>query len=205
MKFSEFIIERELERGTLNVFDIDETLYNTFAKVGIMKNGKKVDELDNQQFNTHKLKPGESYDFGQFRDAEHFSKTSVPIDRMFKKAKAIISNQKGQSKSILLTARSDFNDKEKFLQTFRDHGFPIDDVHVERSGNLEKLKKNLSPSIAKVTVLRRYIKTGSYKKIRVYDDSDKNLRAILKLQNIHPEVEIEAWLVDSQGYVTRYR
>ena len=203
MRFLQYIIEREVAKGTLNVFDIDETLYKTTAKVFVMKNGKKVRELDNQQFNTYKLKPGEEYDYGQFRDAEHFKKTSQPIDRMFSKAKAILRNQKGQSDTILLTARSDFDDKKKFLQTFRDHGFPIDDVYVERAGNLDKLKVGY-PALNKIVVLRRYIKTGKYNKIRVYDDSERNLRTILKLKNIHPEIEIEAWLVDHQGYVTRF-
>ena len=203
MRFLQYIIEREVAKGTLNVFDIDETLYKTTAKVFVTKNGKKVRELDNQQFNTYKLKPGEEYDYGQFRDAEHFKKTSQPIDRMFSKAKAILRNQKGQSDTILLTARSDFDDKKKFLQTFRDHGFPIDDVYVERAGNLDKLKVGY-PALNKIVVLRRYIKTGKYNKIRVYDDSERNLRTILKLKNIHPEIEIEAWLVDHQGYVTRF-
>jgi hypothetical protein len=205
MRFLQYIVEREKERGTLNVFDIDETLFYTTAKILVKKNGKKVRELDNQQFNTYKLKPGEEYDFGQFRDAEHFAKTSVPIDRMFKKAKAIIRNQKGISKTILLTARSDFNDREKFLQTFRDYDFPIDDVHVERAGNLDKLKKGGSyPALNKMVVLRRYIKTGNYNRIRVYDDSERNLAAILKLKDIHPEIEVEAWLVNHDGYVTKF-
>lgn len=206
MRFLQYIVEREQERGTLNVFDIDETLYRTTARVIIVKNGKKVKELGNGEFNNYRLKPGEEFDFHQFRDAEHFANTSVPIDRMFNKAKAIIKNQKGVSKTILLTARSDFNDREKFLQTFRDHGFPIDDVHVERAGNLDKLKKGGGsyPALNKMTILRRYIKTGNYKKIRVYDDSDKNLRGILKLKDLHPEIEIEAWLVNHEGYVTRF-
>ena len=204
MRFLQYIVEREQERGTLNVFDIDETLFRTFAKILVKKNGKKVRELDNQEFNTYKLKPGEEYDFKQFRDAAHFAKTSIPIDKMFNKAKAIIRNQKGVSKTILLTARADFNDREKFLQTFRDHGFPIDDVHVERAGNLEKLNKNSYPALNKMVILRRYIKTGNYSKIRVYDDSEKNLRAILKLKEMHPEVEVEAWLVNHEGYVTRF-
>jgi hypothetical protein len=55
-----------------------------------------------------------------------------------------------------------------------------------------------------MVILRRYIKTGNYKKIRVYDDSDRNLAAILKLKDIHPEIEIETWLVNHDGYVTKY-
>ena len=55
-------------KGTLTIFDIDETLFHTKAKVKVMKGGTLVRELDNQEFNTYKRKPGEEYDFGQFKN-----------------------------------------------------------------------------------------------------------------------------------------
>lgn len=190
---------------TLNVFDIDETLYNTFATVKVVKDGKVVHKFNNQEYNTYKLKPGESYDYGEFRNAELFRATSKPIENMFAKAKAIISNQKEGSKTILLTARSDFDDREKFLQTFRDHGFPIDEVHVERAGNLARLKADVKPSISKLVILRKYIQREGFTKIRVYDDSRTNLSAMLTLNKMHPDVEMELWLVNHNGGVSRYR
>lgn len=203
-RFSQYITEAR-GGGTLNVFDIDDTLFRTTAKVGIKKNGKHVKYLNSGEFNTYTLKDGESFDFGQFKDAKHFKASAKPIDKMFNKAKAIVANQKEQSKSILLTARADMDDRETFLQTFRDHGFPIDKVHVERAGNLIKFKADIKPSLSKLVILRRYIKSGLYKKIRVYDDADKNLKAILSLKNLHPEIEFEAWLVHEDGSVTRYK
>jgi hypothetical protein len=200
----EYVTQKKTEGKTLNVFDIDETLYNTFATVRVVKDGKVVRSLDNQQYNTYKLKPGEAYDYGEFRDAEHFRATSKPIENMFAKAKAIIGNQKSGSKTILLTARADFDDKEKFLQTFRDHGFPIDDVHVERAGNLAKLKHDVKPAISKLVILRKYINKEGFSKIRVYDDSRTNLAAILTLSKLYPNVEFETWLVNHNGRVTRY-
>lgn len=204
--FSQYITEKYTpKQGTLNVFDIDDTLLKTTARVGIKKDGKLVKRLNSGEFNHYTLKDGESFDFGQFRDAKHFRETSKPIDKMFNKAKAIIANQKGHSRSILLTARSDMDDRETFLQTFRDHGFPIDQVHVERAGNLSRYKADIKPSTSKIVILRRYIKSGYYNKIRVYDDSTKNLEAILSLKNLHPEIEIEAWYVKEDGSVNRFR
>jgi hypothetical protein len=204
--FSQYITEKYTpKQGTLNVFDIDDTLFKTTARVGIKKNGKLFKRLNSGEFNTYTLKDGESFDFGQFRDAKHFKDSAKPITKMFNKAKAIISNQKENSKSILLTARADMDDREAFLQTFRDHGFPIDQVHVERAGNLARYKADIKPSTSKLVILRRYIKSGLYNKIRVYDDSTKNLEAILSLKNLHPEIDFEAWYVKEDGSVNRFR
>ena len=201
--FSQFLKDKK-KQGTLNVFDIDDTLYLTTSRVGIKKNGKVIKRLASGEFNTYKLKDGEEFDFGQFRDAKHFAATAKPIERMFKKAQAIVANQKGYSKTILLTARSDMDDRELFLKTFRDHGFPIDQVHVERAGNLAKFKADIKPSTSKLVILRRYIKTGFYNKIRVYDDAKSNLSAILSLKELHPEIDFETWLVHEDGSVTKF-
>lgn len=77
--------ERELFRGKENVghgitfFDIDETIFHTFAKVYVKKGGKVLRKLDNQKFNSYKLKRGEAFDFTEFRDAAIFSKSSKII------------------------------------------------------------------------------------------------------------------------------
>ena len=203
--FIQYLLERRNDpTGTLNVFDIDETLYRTFAKIRVMKDGKLVRELNNQELNNYKLKPGEKYDFMEFRDAKTFRETSQPIERMFNRAKNVISSQDGYSKTILLTARADFDDKEQFLQTFRDHGFPIDDTYVERAGNLSDKNPNGSSALFKMVILRRYINTGKYHKVRVWDDSTKNLNGITKLVQYHPNIKIETYLVHHDGSTTRH-
>ena len=40
----------------LTIFDIDETLFHTKAKVQVSKEGKIVKILDNQQYNSYRLK-----------------------------------------------------------------------------------------------------------------------------------------------------
>jgi hypothetical protein len=111
-----------------------------------------------------------------------------------------------QGKTIIITARSDFYDKEPFLQKFRDHDFPIDQVHIERAGNLQKLKADAKVSVTKAVVIRKYINSGKYKRIRMWDDHAGNLDTLLKLGKIHPEIEIEAYLVNPEtGESTRYK
>jgi len=113
-RFKEFI-----GTGTLTIFDIDETLFHTKAKVAVVKDGRVVRMLDNQEFNTYKRKPGEEYDFREFKSAEVFRRTSTPISKMINKAKAIVKAKSNpHSKAIIVTARADFDDKDMFLQTY---------------------------------------------------------------------------------------
>jgi hypothetical protein len=196
-RFKEFI-----GSGTLTIFDIDETLFHTKAMIKVVKNGRVVRELDNQQFNTYKLKAGEEFDFGQFRSAKIFRETSTPITKMIAKAKAIVKAKSNPaSRAIIVTARADFDDKKMFLQTFRDHGLPIDQMHVERSGNLGIS----SPAEAKKVVFRKYLNTKNYTKTRLYDDAMSNLKAFLELQSEYPNIKFEAWFVNHDGSVKRIK
>jgi len=197
LRFKEYV-----GTGTLTIFDIDETLFHTKAKVAVMKGGKVARMLDNQEFNTYKLKAGESFDFREFKSAEVFRKTSTPIARMVEKAKILVkSRNNAASRAIIVTARADFDDKEMFLQTFRDHGIPIDQMHVERSGNLGIS----SPAEAKKVVFRKYLNTKNYIKTRLYDDAMSNLKAFLELQSEYPNIEFEAWFVNPDGSVKRIK
>ena len=129
ISFKSFITEETRGIG-LTIFDIDETLFKTNALIRIMQDGKVVRSLDNQQYNEYKLKPGESYDYGEFKNAQVFNDTSIPIWAMIKKARAIINNAvNAGSKVIIVTARADFDDKKKFLDTFRRYGIDIDNVN----------------------------------------------------------------------------
>ncbi len=196
-RFLTYLLEKE-EPVTLNIFDIDDTLFKTESKVLIVKDGKTVRELASGEFNTYKLKPGEEYDFGEFASAEVFNKTSKPIVRMIEKAKAIVKAKKNPcSRAIICTARADFDNKELFLDTFRDHGLPIDQMYVERAGNL----KIDSSAEAKKVVFRKYLNTKNYTKARLYDDAICNIKAFLDLKEEYPDVKFEAWFVKPDGSV----
>ena len=191
-------------KGCLNVFDIDDTLFKTHGVIKVIKNGEVIRELSNHEFGTYKLQDGEMFDYSIYRDAHHFRKTGEPMHSLLNHAKDIISTQCEKSTTILLTARGDLDCMETFLQKFRDHDFPIDDVHVERAGNLDKINPMASSAAAKMFILRRYIRSGKYNRIRVYDDSEKNLKGILKLVKLHPEIEVEAYRVYKDGTFEKY-
>jgi hypothetical protein len=198
-------LKRKEQKGTLNVFDIDDTLFKTDSRVLIVKDGRVVKELASGEFNTYKLKPGEEYDFQQFRSGKHFHTTAKPIDNMIKRAQRAVASQTDNDQSVIITARSDFVDKELFLQKFREHGFPIDKVYVERAGNLQKIMPTAKTHITKGVVLLRYIKSGKFNKIRMWDDHEGNLDILLKIGEKYPDIEFEAYMVDELGNTKRYR
>jgi phosphoserine phosphatase len=199
LSFRSFITEQTRGKG-LTIFDIDETLFQTKALVKVIKDGKLVLTLDNQEYNTYKLKPGESYDYGEFRSAEVFRNTSVPIMKMIEKAKAIIRNAvNAGSKVIIVTARADFDDKKKFLSTFRRYGIDIDNVYVERAGNL-----GLGSSAKnKRFIFHKYLRKGAYERVRFFDDAMSNITMFKALAKQYPGISFEAYHVKHDGSIRK--
>ena len=172
--------------------DIDETTFHTFAEVKVLKDGKVVRILDNQQFNEDKLAEGESYDFGDFKNAEHFLDTSkpiLPIIRRLKNILHLITTKSKGSRIVFLTARSDFDNKDLFLNTFRKYGVDIDSdrMFVERSGNLP------TGTVAekKKEIVTKYLSSGKFRRVRLLDDNRENLREFLSIKKDLPEEIIE--------------
>ncbi len=202
-RLREYIKEQE-NKGSLTVFDIDDTLFHTTAQIAVIKDGVVLKKLTNQEYNTYTLKAGEKFDYSEFHDADKFYKESKPIGRMLAKAKAILTNslRNPLSKVIIVTARSNFDNKEKFLQTFRKYGFDIDKVRVERAGNIGDIE---IPAIKKYIIINNYIQDGVYGKVRLFDDSMANLKVLLKLKEKLPQIEFEAWFANSDGSVKRIK
>ena len=163
----------------LTIFDIDETLFHTQAKVQVIKEDKILRVLENQQYNSYRLKKGESFSYGQFKSAKIFKETSTPIAKVIKRAKRIIhfATRKG-SKVIIVTARQDMDDKKLFKEAFKAQGIDIGRVYVERAGNIGKE----TASENKVVIFKRYLDTGRYVRIRLFDDDKNNLNAFLSLE-----------------------
>lgn len=186
--------------GSLSVFDIDDTLFHTTALIAVIKDGKKVKELTNREFNTYKLNEGEAFDFSQFGDSHKFYHESEPIDKMIDNVNEVLKKAESNpdSKVVIVTARADFNDKEKFLDTFRKHGLDIDRIRVERAGNITDIQ---DVAFKKVIIIRNYINTNMYDKVRLFDDSMSNLKAFLTLKQEFPTVVFEAYYAKADGSI----
>ena len=92
--------------------------------------GVEFPPLDLSQLSDSKLAAAE---FKEFKSAKKFRNESKPITPMINKMKKMHKNP--NSKVIINTARSDFDNKHEFLNTFRDQGVDIDKIHVHRTGN----------------------------------------------------------------------
>lgn len=193
-RFKNFIAE-----NTLHVFDIDETLFHTTAKIKVIHKGKEVAALSNSEYNTHKLQKDHSYDYSEFRSSAKFHDEAKPIHKMLNKLKTTHEKVKTDpnSKIILNTAREDFDDKDTFLNAFRKHGVDIDDIHVHRSGNIKD--PNLSVAEKKTKIIDNHLSTGNFKHATLHDDSIENLKHFLNLKNKHPSVNFRAYHVKPDG------
>jgi hypothetical protein len=192
LSFRKYLTEDEARKDpksrTLHAFDMDETLFTydpTKLRIHVNdENGNRVHSLSNQEFNNHKLAPGHKYDFSEFRSSKLFGQTAAPIRPILRKLKAIHKNNKNVE---ILTARSDFDDKDAFMGELGKHGVDANQIHVRRAGNL-----GLAPPEAKRAVLSSLIKKHGYKKIHLYDDSKANLANFASLKQDHPDVELHA-------------
>ena len=199
-KFNEFLAEKA-GKG-LTIFDIDDTLFVSKARVIVVNtNTGKTKALTPMEFNSYKLRKHEEYDYGEFKSAKLFYQTATPIGRMVEKAKAIIRNATAKgSKVIIVTARANMDDKKLFVKTFESHGIPMKDVYIERAGNMSG-----SSAENKKVIFRKYLKTGEYARIRLFDDHKENLKALLDLKKEFPSVDMFAYLANLKGSVKRIK
>ena len=183
MRFLNYLDEKVV-RSNISFVDIDETLFYTFAKVIVIDTitGKKIRKLSNVEYNNYKIKDGEEFNFDQFSDAKFFKETSKPIIPMINRLKKMIKNIKKysyNSKIILLTARANFDNKNLFLQSFKDVGIDTDfkNFYIERSGNL----KTGTTEERKEKIIMKYLKTGNFQTVRMFDDYQGNLSKFMKI------------------------
>jgi putative chitinase len=181
----------------LVIFDIDDTLVNTQTKVHVIKDGEVVTSLNSHDFTHYKLKPGESFDFEDFRNAREFFEKSRPIIPMMNQLKRDINTG---NKVVMVTARADFDDKELFLDTFRKYGVDMDKVHVYRAGNL----KGGSTEDRKKQIIDSLLSKGDYTKAIMYDDAKPNLHTFVELKKDHPKTKFYAWHVSLDGEANEY-
>ena len=192
---------REFKGLSLVIFDIDDTLLHTTAKINVVRDGQVIRSLTNQEFNNYQLQPGEEFDFGEFRNAEKFAQESKPIKPMINKLKTILAHaDQTQSKVIMLTARADFDDKHTVLKTFHDYGIDMSRIHLYRAGNIPG---DNPPALKKAVYVRKFLSSGEYDRVSLYDDSTSNLKAFKALKKEFPHVRFSAYHVSPSGHATQ--
>ena len=172
--------------NNLSVFDLDETLFKTSAKVHVLKDGKIKRKLNNQEFNSYIPQEGETFDFLEFTSADLFLKTSIPIRPMIGRLREKI-RQGNQIR--ILTARKDFDKKEIFLKALKVHGINPNHIHVDRAGNIP------GPSHkSKEIFFKKYFNIKEFKVIEFFDDHEENLKTFKGLSDL-TQSKLKAFLV----------
>jgi len=199
MKITEILKEYQDDLSKLVIFDIDDTLVHTQTRVHVIKDDKVIRSLSSHEFTHYKLKDGEHFDFGDFTSAKEFFDNAKPIIPMMNQLKRDIATG---NKVVMVTARSDFDDKELFLDTFRKYGVDMSKVHVYRAGNItDKIKVDEKKKI----IIRKLLDQGNYRKAIMYDDSIPNLDSFVTLKKEYPDTKFYAWSVSLDGKAGEYQ
>jgi hypothetical protein len=187
-EFTATILEEYIEekaRGTrkkttVHAYDVDETLFGHGKKgkpnvqVHVKDaSGKRVKSLSNQEFNTHKLDKGHSYDFSEFQSAKKFKETSSPNKKVIRDIKR--KQARGQNVH-LITARSKFDNPSEFQGHLKKHGVDVDKKNIHYTGGM----KGGDIGKKKVDVANAVAKQSGAKKIHMYDDAAKVHKAFEK-------------------------
>jgi len=178
----------------ISFFDIDETVFNTFAQVIVRdkSTNKIIRKLNNDEFNSYKLKDNEEYDYSEFKDAKLFKATSKVINGTMREVKRQFSDK--NTMIVFLTARQDMNSNATFKDTFRAHGIKVNDkrIRFELVGNL---KKGTIPQ-RKEYVIRKFLnKFKKAKDVRIYDDHKENINILDKVAKDFPNINFQKFLV----------
>jgi len=189
----------EIKPTKLVIFDIDDTLVHTQTRVHVLQHGQRQHSLNSHEFTHYKLKPGEEFDFGDFRDAREFFANARPIIPMIDQLKQDIATG---NRVVMVTARADFNDRELFLDTFRKYGVDMNRVHVYRAGNITG---RMQTEEKKKKIIRDLLNQHSYTKAIMYDDAVPNLTSFLELKQEYPKTKFYAWHVSLEGVATEYQ
>ena len=173
-------------KKTVHAYDVDETIFSHGKKgkpnVQVHVNdasGKRVKSLSNQDFNTHKLDKGHSYDFSEFKSASKFKETSRPNKKVIKDIKR--KQARGQNVHII-TARSKFDNPSEFQGHLKKHGVDVPMNKIHYTGGM----KGSDIGKKKVDVAKGIAKQSGAKTTHMYDDAAKVHKAFEKEKQNKP-------------------
>jgi len=166
---------KEIKKNRLVIFDLDDTLVKTEAKVRIIshKTKKVIAELTPKDFNSFKKRSGHILNFDDFDDPEILRQGRL-IHSIFSKLKYYYN--KGVPVAIV-TARSSSDIVRSF---FLENGI---DIHPDLVIAINDPSANLEGNIAerKQKAIRNLIDDG-YTNLIFFDDNEDNLRLAKNLE-----------------------
>ncbi len=154
------------------IFDFDDTLVKSDAKIVVTSKDGTVKELTPGHFAIYEPKPGDKF---EFRDFDVDIKNPRPIKYYINILKTVL---KGGGNVIILTARSNPGPIAKFL---RDIGI-TSGVTIATQDSADPAKKR--------NYIERLITDKGATEIEFFDDSVKFIEAVNTLKKKYPNVKI---------------
>ena len=149
---------------TLCIFDFDDTLITSNAKVRVIKQSGHTKKLSTAQYAKYTAQPGDVFDFDEFN---RYPKQLEIIEPVFAELQASITLC-GPDNVVILTARSNPLPVKMFLQQ---HNIP--DIEVKAVGSSD-------PMMKAYYILGR-VKSEKFDQVVVFEDNVKNIRTIQKV------------------------
>ena len=150
--------------GVLSIFDFDDTLVTSTAKVRVTHKDGTTSELDSGEYATYRAKSGDEFDYGDF---DKYTPGAEPINSTSRALLAAIA-QSGPGLVVFLTARSADKPVRKYLS---DQG--IAGIEIQAIGSSNPMDK------ARYVIDR--LKSDDFDTVHVYEDNARNIRAIEKV------------------------
>lgn len=165
---------------TLYAFDLDDTLITSKSNIIVTNPERGTFQLTPAEYSLYTPGPDDELDFSEFASLNE----PKVIPEMFNLFSQILTktSKLPNAKTIILTARQPevISDVKEFLSNKG-----LADLKVHAVGSSDPMEK--------VKVILDYIEDG-YKKIRFYDDSPKNVRAVKTLDKT-TDAEVKSQLI----------
>jgi len=152
------------------IFDFDETLVTTKAKIQVYRNGVFVQSMNSKEYNTYKPKKEDKLDFSEFKDPELILNAKrFKMWPVIKNISDAVKQDKSNSTIYILTARSPIV-KSYIYEFLKRNGIEIGIEHIITIGDDAG---NINISNEKRKQLKKL--AAQYDVITFFDDDPKNI------------------------------
>lgn len=172
--FFRLLREARRESREIHVFDFDDTLVKTSSRIKVTQKDGKEFFLTPMEYAKYSSNPGDAFDYSEFEEVTK----PLLVPRTFLKLKKAIQ-ESGVKNVFILTARGNPDPIRKFL----------DSVGVE---NIRIFAVGTSNPQAKADVIEDEVVNRGIRRVYFYDDAAKNIRAVRRLRQDLPGVQIIA-------------
>ena len=160
------------------IFDLDDTLIKTPAKIRVFRNGAFLKSLTPKEYNFYKYQAGDKLDFKDFIDGEMIlNAKKYKIWPVLRNVSNAIKQGKSTSEIYILTAR-DRVVKSYIYEFLKKNGIIIDINHIITLGD----SKNYDISKEKRIVLEKLSK--KYNEIWMFDDNKDTIKLASSIPNV---------------------